>query len=191
MDVNLIPVLPAAQVLLTALVLLLDLFLKEHEKGLLAWIALLGLALCGVETLLLWGSQDGAFAETLLLDNFALFFTQIFLGAAGLTILASIHYLRDTRIHEGEFYALILFATVGMIVMAAANDLIVFFLALETMSVAVYILTGMWRTNSRSSEAAMKYFLMGAFATGFLLYGIALIYGATGSTNLNEISANL
>src|SRR5437660_7295554 len=192
MDVNLIPVLPAAQVLLTALVvLLLDLFLKEHEKGLLAWIALLGLALCGVETLLLWGSQDGAFAETLLLDNFALFFTQIFLGAAGLTILASIHYLRDTRIHEGEFYALILFATVGMIVMAAANDLIVFFLALETMSVAVYILTGMWRTSSRSSEAAMKYFLMGAFATGFLLYGIALIYGATGATNLNQISAYL
>jgi NADH-quinone oxidoreductase subunit N len=78
-----------------------------------------------------------------------------------------------------------------MIVMAAANDLIVFFLGLETMSVAVYILTGMCRSSARSSEAAMKYFLMGAFATGFLLYGIALIYGATGSTNLNEISANL
>ena len=78
-----------------------------------------------------------------------------------------------------------------MIVMAAANDLIVFFLGLETMSVAVYILTGMWRASGRSSEAAMKYFVIGAFATGFLLYGIALIYGATGSTNLNEISANL
>ena len=192
MDVNLLPLLPAAQVLLTALVvMLLDLFLKENEKGLLAWIGLLGLVLCGVETVLLWGSQDGAFGDTLLLDNFALFFTQIFLGAAGLTILASIHYVRETRIYEGEFYALILFATVGMIVMAAANDLIVFFLGLETMSVAVYILTGMWRASSRSSEAAMKYFLMGAFATGFLLYGIALIYGATGSTNLNEISAHL
>jgi NADH-quinone oxidoreductase subunit N len=191
-DVNLLPLLPATQVLLTALVvMLLDLFLKEKEKGLLAWLSLLGLALCGVETVLLWGSQDGAFGDTLLLDNFALFFTQIFVGAAALTILASIHYVRDAKIYEGEFYALILFATVGMIVMAAANDLIVFFLGLETMSVAVYVLTGMWRSNSRSSEAAMKYFLMGAFATGFLLYGIALIYGATGSTHLSEISASL
>ncbi|HEY6364598.1 MAG TPA: proton-conducting transporter membrane subunit, partial [Candidatus Binatia bacterium] len=156
MDVNLLPLLPAAQVLLTALVvMLLDLFLKENEKGLLAWLALLGLALCGVETVLLWGSQDGAFADTLLLDNFALFFTQIFLGAAALTILAAIDYVRDANIHEGEFYALILFATVGMIIMAAANDLIIFFLGLETMSVAVYILTGMWRTSSRASEAAM------------------------------------
>jgi NADH-quinone oxidoreductase subunit N len=176
MDVNLIPLLPATQVLLTALVVLvLDLFLKGNEKNLLAWIALLGLALCGLETLLLWGSQEGAFADTLLLDNFALFFTQIFLCAAALTILGSIHYLRDVGIHEGEFYALILFATVGMIVMAGANDLIVFFLGLETMSVAVYILTGMWRGSARSSEAAMKYFLMGAIATGFLLYGIELI----------------
>ncbi|HXV80457.1 MAG TPA: NADH-quinone oxidoreductase subunit N, partial [Candidatus Binatia bacterium] len=91
MDVNLLPLLPATQVLLTALVvLLMDLFLKENEKGLLAWIGLLGLALCGLETLLLWGSQDGAFGATLLLDNFALFFNQIFLGAAALTILASI-----------------------------------------------------------------------------------------------------
>jgi NADH-quinone oxidoreductase subunit N len=192
MDVNLIPLLPATQVLLTALVVvLLDLMVKEHEKGLLACISLLGLALCGVETILLWGSQEGAFADTLLLDNFALFFTQLFLGAAALTILGSIHYIRETRIHEGEFYALILFATVGMIIMAAANDLIVFFLGLETMSVAVYVLTGIWRESSRASEAAMKYFLIGAFATGFLLYGIALIYGATGSTNLNEISASL
>jgi NADH-quinone oxidoreductase subunit N len=191
MDVNLLPLLPAAQVLLTALVVvLLDLFLKENEKGLLAWIGLLGLALCGMETFLLWGSQDSAFGGTLVLDNFALFFAQLFLGAAGLTILASIHYLRETKIAEGEFYALILFATAAMIIMAAANDLIVFFLALETLSVAVYVLTGMWRASSRSSEAAMKYFLMGAFATGFLLYGIALIYGATGSTNLNEISAS-
>ena len=110
----------------------------------------------------------------------------IFFIAAALTILSSIHYVRQVGIHEGEFYALVLFATVGMILMAAANDLMVFFLGLETMSVAVYVLTGMWRASGRSSEAAMKYFLMGAFATGFLLYGIALIYGATGSTNLNR-----
>ena len=192
MDANLIPLLPAAQLLLTALVvMLLDLIVKEHEKGLLAWISLLGLALCGGETVMLWGSQEGAFGETLLLDNFALFFTQIFLGAAALTILSSVRYVRETKIYEGEFYCLVLFAAVGMILMAAANDMIVFFLGLETMSIAVYVLTGMWRASSRASEAAMKYFLMGAFATGFLLYGIALIYGATGSTNLNQVSAYL
>jgi NADH-quinone oxidoreductase subunit N len=192
MDINLIPLLPATQVLLTALVvMLLDLFIKEGEKGLLAWVGLVGLALSGAETVLLWGAQEAAFGDTLLLDNFALFFTQVFLAVAALTILSSIQYLRQTNIHQGEFYALILFATVGMILMAAANDLMVFFLGLETMSMAVYVLTGLWRASSQASEAAMKYFLMGAFATGFLLYGIALIYGATGSTNLNQISAYL
>jgi NADH-quinone oxidoreductase subunit N len=192
MDINLIPLLPATQVLLTALVvMLLDLFIKEAEKGLLAWIGLVGLALSGAETVLLWGAQEAAFGDTLLLDNFALFFTQVFLVVAALTILSSIQYLRQTNIHQGEFYDLILFATVGMILMAAANDLMVFFLGLETMSMAVYVLTGLWRASSQASEAAMKYFLMGAFATGFLLYGIALIYGATGSTNLNQISAYL
>ena len=192
LDVNLMPLLPAAQITLTAvIVLLLDLFIKEHEKGLLAWISILGLLLCSAEALLLWGSREGTFGDTLLLDNFGLFFTQIFVAVALLTILSSIRYVRDTAIHVGEFYALTLFATSGMIVMAAANDLIIFFLGLETMSVAVYVLTGIWRTSSRSSEAAMKYFLMGAFATGFLLYGIALIYGAVGTTNLGQVSAFL
>jgi NADH-quinone oxidoreductase subunit N len=191
-DVNPIPLLPAAQILVTALVvLLLDLFLKENEKGLLAWLSLLGIALCSAEAAILWGSQESAFAESFYLDNFALFFTQLFLGAAALTILSSMQYVRAARIHEGEFYGLVLFATFGMILMAAANDLMVFFLALETMSVAVYVLTSIERNSGRSAEAGMKYFLMGAFATGFLLYGIALIYGATGTTNLNHISAYL
>jgi NADH-quinone oxidoreductase subunit N len=192
MDINLIPLLPAAQVLLTALVVILfDLFLGEQEKGLLAWISLLGLALCGVETMLLWGGREAGFGETVVLDNFALFFTQICVAAAALTILSSVQYVKEMRMHEGEFYALILFATVGMIIMAGSNDLMVFFLGLETMSVAVYVLTGMRRASRRSSEAAMKYFIMGSFATGFLLYGIALIYGATGSTQLSAIAAYL
>lgn len=189
MDVNLIPLLPGIQVLLTALVVLLrDLFFKEHEsRGFLALISLIGLALAAGEAVALWGARESAFGDAIVVDHFALFFTLIFLLVAALTIMASIHYVRLTGIHEGEFYSLVLFATVGMIVMAAANDLLVFFLGLETMSVAVYVLSGMWRSSARSSEAAMKYFLMGAFATGFLLYGIALIYGATGSTNLNQI----
>ena len=192
MHVNLIPLLPAAQVLVTALVvLLLDLCLKKNEKHFLAVIALLGLGLCAGEAIILWGSQEGAFGNSLLLDNFSLFFTQIFVCAGAITILSAMQYLRTAGIPEGEFYALILFAITGMIIMAGANDLMVFFMGLETMSVAVYVLTGIDRGDERSSEAAMKYFLLGAFATGFLLYGIALIYGATGSTNLNDISAYL
>jgi NADH-quinone oxidoreductase subunit N len=190
MEINIIPLLPATEVLLTALtILLLGLFLEDHEKGLLAWLSLVGLAVTAGMTLLLWGNREGAFGDTLRLDNFSLFFAQLFVGAAALTILSSIDYLKETRIRQAEFYVLILFSTFGMILMAAANDLILFFLGLETMSIAVYVMTGMWRERSRASEAAMKYFVVGAFATGFLLYGIALIYGATGSTNLNDISA--
>jgi NADH-quinone oxidoreductase subunit N len=190
MDVNFTPLLPTTQLLVTALVVMLrDLFIEEHEpKRILVFLSLVGIGLAAGETLALWGVQESAFHESIVLDNFAHYFALIFMLAAGLTILSSIDYVRQAGIHEGEFYALVLFATVGMMLMAAANDLMVFFLGLETMSVAVYVLTGMWRTNSRSSEAAMKYFLMGAFATGFLLYGIALIYGATGSTNLELIS---
>jgi NADH-quinone oxidoreductase subunit N len=194
MDVNLTPLLPALQVLMTAFVVVgRDLFFaKDESRGVLAFYSLVGLGLAAAEVaFLLIGRQESAFNDSIMLDNFALFFTLIFLLAAALTILSSIQYIRQIQIHEGEFYSLILFATVGMILMAAANDLIVFFLGLETMSIAVYVLTGMWRSSARASEASMKYFFMGAFATGFLLYGIALIYGATGSTNLAQITTYL
>jgi NADH-quinone oxidoreductase subunit N len=190
MDANLLPLLPAIQVLATALVVLLrDLFIEDHEpKGFLALLSLIGIGLAAVETVALWGAHESAFNDSIVLDSFALYFALIFLLVGALTILSSIHYVRLMEIHEGEYYALVLFAVLGMMLMAAANDLLLFFLGLETMSVAVYVLTGMWRSSARSSEAAMKYFLMGAFATGFLLYGIALIYGATGSTNLSAIA---
>ncbi|MFQ5849182.1 MAG: NADH-quinone oxidoreductase subunit N [Candidatus Binatia bacterium] len=192
METNFIPLLPAAEVTLTALtVLLLDLFLGKREKGILAWISVLGLGITAGLSVLLWGSQEGAFQNSLLLDNFGLFFTNLSLGAAVMTILSSAHYLNETNIRKGEYHALILFSTLGMILMATANDLILFFLGLETMSIAVYVLTGMWRERNQAGEAAMKYFLNGAFASGFLLYGIALIFGATGSTNLTRISASL
>jgi NADH-quinone oxidoreductase subunit N len=189
---NLTPLLPAAEVLLTALtVLMLDLFVAKNEKGILVWISLLGLALAGALAVFFRGSQEGAFQNSILLDPFAVFFTVFFIGAAALTILCSVEYVRETGIRRGEFYVLLLLSTFGMILMAAANDLILFFLGLETMSIAVYVLTGMWRERSQAAEAAMKYFLIGAFATGFLLYGIALVYGATGSTNLGRIAAVL
>ena len=192
MEINFTPFLPAAEVILTAMtVLLLDLFLKEEERGLLGWISFLGLVIAAGMTFLLRGSQEGAFQDTYVLDSFSLFFSQLFIGVAGIMVLSSVHYLRETEIRAGEYYALILFGTFGMILMASANDLIVFFLGLETMSITVYILTGMWRERSQASEAAMKYFIIGAFATGFLLYGIALIYGATGSTHFARLAAFL
>lgn len=192
MDVNLTPLLPGAEVGLTALtVLLMDLFLKEEEKGLLVWVSVLGVVIASGMAFLLWGGHEGAFGDSLILDPFSLLFTQLFLGVALITILFSVNYLRETRIRQGEYYSLLLFSVLGMILMASANDLIVFFLGLETMSIAVYVLTGMWRERSRATEAAMKYFIVGAFATGFLLYGTALIYGTTGSTNLSRIGGSL
>jgi len=156
------PLLPVVQVLLTGLVVIVrDLFIDDREpKGFLAFISLIGLGLAGAECVALWGDQQSAFGESLVLDNFALYFALIFLVSAALTILSAIQYLRQRAIHEGEFYALILFATAGMMLMAAANDLLVFFLGLETMSIAVYVLTGMWRASDRSSEASMKYFII-------------------------------
>ena len=192
MEINFTPLLPAAEVLLTALtVLILDLFLEKEEKGLLGWISLLGLAIAAWMVFLLRGSQESAFQDTYILDSFALFFSALFIGISAIALLSSLHYLKETGIREGEYHALILFSTFGMILMASANDLIVFFLGLETMSIAVYVLTGMWRARSASSEAAMKYFVIGAFATGFFLYGIALIFGATGSTHFGGLSAFL
>ncbi len=129
MDVNLIPLLPAAQVLVTALVVLMrDLFIKEHEpKGILALLSLVGSAWRSAKRCFYGAASESAFNDSIMLDNFALFFTMLFVAVAGLTILSAIHYVRQTHIHEGEFYALVLFATVGMILMAAANDLISIF----------------------------------------------------------------
>jgi NADH-quinone oxidoreductase subunit N len=192
MEINLLPLLPAAELALTALViLLLDLFLKPDEKPMLAWISILGCIIAAGLTFFLWNTHETSFGGTFALDKFALFFTDLFIAAAILTTLASVQYLKETGIRPGEFHALVLFAVLGMALMASANDLIVLFLGIETMSIAVYVLTGMWRERSQASEAAMKYFVVGSFATGFLLYGIALLFGAAGSTQLSRIAAFL
>ena len=123
------------------------------------------------------------------LDNLTLFATLVIGYATGLVLLESIDYLKRRGMESGEFYILVLFAAAGMVIMAGANDLIVVFLGLETMSLALYVLAGFFRTEIQAGEASMKYFLLGAFASGFFLYGIALIYGATASTNLDKIGA--
>ena len=124
-------------------------------------------------------------------DGFALIFRAIFLVAAALAIAISIHYLDIEREQHGEYYALVLFATVGMMFLASGYDLISLYIALELMALTFYVLVAFTKRDRRSNEAGMKYFLLGAFSSGILLYGMSVIYGLTGSTNLSEIAKNL
>ena len=131
------------------------------------------------------------FNGTILVDHFFIFFSLIFLAAAALVILLSVHYLEIEDEHHGEYYALMLFATVGMMFMASGVDLIVQFLGLETMAISFYILAGFLRRERRSNEGAMKYLLLGAFSSGLLAYGFSILFGLTASTNLFEIASVL
>lgn len=132
-----------------------------------------------------------AFGRSISADGFSSFFILIFLLIAGLVLLGSMDYLERDNVQHGEFYALILFATVGMCFMAASTDLIMIFIGLEISSLSSYVLAGFKRHDPQSNESAMKYFLLGSFATAFFLYGIAFVYGLTGTTNLLDVSAAL
>jgi len=181
---------PAALLAATGFVLmLLDLLPPRQRREHMAFVGLAGVAAALVATVLLWGSEESGFQGMVVLDNFTLFLTLVIGYATGLVLLLSIDYLQRLEMESGEFYILVLFAATGMVVMAGANDLIVVFLGLETMSLALYVLAGFFRTRIEAGEASMKYFLLGAFASGFFLYGIALIYDATASTNFNKIGA--
>ncbi|HET7025678.1 MAG TPA: NADH-quinone oxidoreductase subunit N [Gemmatimonadales bacterium] len=163
------------------------------DARLAGWFALPGLILAAAA--FGWIGRTGVHSDgpslMVALDTFRYGAGLLILACAAAAVLLSIPYLEREGITAPEFYPLVLLATVGMLVMVAASDLIVFFLGLETMSVAVYVLAGYDRRSAFSAEAALKYFLIGAFASGFLLYGIALTYGATGTTNLSFIGAQL
>jgi NADH-quinone oxidoreductase subunit N len=181
---------PAAVLAITGFVLmLLDLLPPRGRREHLAFVGLAGVVIALIVTILLWGSDVTGFQGMAVLDNLTLFATLVIGYATGLVLLESIDYLKRRGMESGEFYILVLFAAAGMVIMAGANDLIVVFLGLETMSLALYVLAGFFRTEIQAGEASMKYFLLGAFASGFFLYGIALIYGATASTNLDKIGA--
>jgi len=191
-DVSWLTLLPTLIVLGTALVVLLaDLWTEGPDREGLGWIGIVGLLVAAVASATLWNTREVGFAGGYTIDRYTIFFNLIFALAGCLTLLMSMDYLERTDIKTGEYYALVLFAIAGMLMMAAGTDLIVIFLGLEVMSIAVYCLTGIWRRDMRSNEAALKYFLLGAFATGFLLFGIALIYGACGTTALGTVAAQL
>src|SRR5580692_3064905 len=174
----------------TLLMVLDPLFAKRLPKlfGHLSILALL-LAIAGAA-----GAdsvQGSSFSNLLVVDGFATFFRYLVLVIGVLTVLASYKYLDLEKAETGEYHALVLFAIVGQCLMVAANDLIMIFIGLEISSIASYILAGYLRNDKRNNEAAIKYFLLGSFATAFLLYGVALIYGVTGTTKLDEIRTAL
>ena len=160
----------------------------EGPSNDLGWLALAGLALAAVANGWLYGVRELDTAGMVAVDGFRLFANWIFIIAAVMAVLISLAYVHRQRLQAGEYFALILFSTAGMMFMAGARDLIVVFLGLEVMSIAVYALTAFNRRDRKSAEAGLKYFLLGAFSTGFFLYGIAMVYGATGSTHIGEVA---
>jgi NADH-quinone oxidoreductase subunit N len=183
------PLLPELIMVATAcLVLLLDLVIKRHEILALAGISGCLAAMTVTSSTLLPAEPLPMFDGMMVIDGYGSFFKLIFYLNAILTSCASLRYMQLERTRFGEYYALLLFATAGMMLMASGTDLIVIFLGLELMTLSTYVLAGIRRHSLPSNEAALKYFLLGGFSTAFLLYGIALIYGVTGSTALSALA---
>ena len=174
------------------IILLVDAFSRKGRKSLFPLLALVALAVAAWQTYCLWGQRGLDFSGMVYLDNFAFYFYLIIILGTALTILLSPQYLEEFGKNLGEYYALVLFAAVGMLLMAASAHFIMIFLGLEIMSIAVYVLAGLFREDPRSNEAALKYLVLGAFASGFLLFGMAFLYGAAGGTlYLNELARKL
>ncbi|CDM64443.1 NADH-quinone oxidoreductase subunit N [Pyrinomonas methylaliphatogenes] len=184
------------------LVMLVDAFTKRlDQRWLTGGISLIGLVAAAVSCVWLWTSWTGpteAFFGMIVLDRLRLSFTLVFLVVSALSVLLSMIWVEWERLPAGEFHALLLFATAGMMLMASGGDLVMIFLGLELLSISTYVMAGFRRTDVRSNEASMKYFILGSFSSAFLLYGTALVYGATamangtpGTTNIREIAQRL
>lgn len=193
---DLLPLLPFLTLIASGLVLmLLDLMLPQRDR-LIGWLSAVVYVAALVQTLALWGGEWAIFtprdgSAMLLIDNFSNFLNIIFLLTGALSVLLAVNYLDRLNLQRAEFYYLMMFSISGMMLMGMANDLILVFLALELLSIPLYVLSGFARPDVASEESAMKYFLLGAFSSGFLLFGIALIYGATASTALPAVLEGL
>jgi NADH-quinone oxidoreductase subunit N len=186
-------VLPEVQLLLFGMgILLTDFLLEDQYKYWNAVMALLGVGFSGfslwrLKDLSLQPEQMWAFGNSILVDPFFIFFGMLFLVATALVVLLSVRYLTIEKENHGEYYALLLFATVGMMFMTSGFDLIVEFLGLETMAISFYVLVGFLRRDRRSNESAVKYLLLGAFSSGILAYGFSILYGLTAITDFETI----
>ena len=186
---DLVPIIPEIIVLVTACtVLLVDLFAPQKERAFtLAVTTIIGLLLAIISEVQLHGKDITGFYGTVVSDDFSVLFELIYLSVAIVTVFLSRHYIAENEMNFGEYYVLLLTAVSGMMFMTSGLDLLVIFIGLEIMSISSYILVGIKRKVARANEAALKYLLLGAFSTGFLLYGISMLYGATGSTILPQI----
>src|SRR5437588_11906066 len=190
-------ILPEIELVLFGLgILVIDFWIEQKEKYMNAGLALLGTAFSAytVWRLRIPVAANGplsGFHDSVIVDPFFLFFAALFLAATALVILLSVKFLEIEHEQEGEYYALLLFACVGMMFMASGYDIIVMFLGLETMALSFYVLTGFLRREKRSNEAALKYVLLGAFSSGILAYGFSILYGRSGATSLGGITSAL
>jgi NADH-quinone oxidoreductase subunit N len=169
------------------ILLIVDLFIPKGKKGWTALLAALGLLLCLGISITQDGQATSGFNGMVIYDGFSFFLSILFLSSGLVAIALAYDYIKRMDIEHGEYYVLLLFSISGMLLMTQANDLIVVFLALELLSIPLYVLAGFARPQVASEEAALKYFLMGAFAGGFVVFGVALVFGATGTTNLGQI----
>ena len=187
-DLNLYVALPAIFLaLFTTFLLIIDLFISKENKNNTAFLALGALGVAFVWNLFTFNANTTAFLGMFVADSFSGFLNMIVISAAMLTILLSMDYLRRVGIEQGEYYSMVLFSTAGMMFMGSANNLIVIFIALELLSIPLYVMAAIRHQDVKSEESGIKYFILGAFASAFFVYGAALIYGATGTTNLPEI----
>ncbi len=192
MSVDFTVVLPELIVAIAAIVVLVaDLYVTQPLRWILPALSLAGIAAAGIDAIVQHDTNKLGFSGSVALDGFSLFCDGVFLVAAFLTVLLSIEYVGMHHVNLGEYYVLVLGTTSGMMLMAAANSLIVLFLALETFSICLYVLAGFERSRLKAQESALKYFLLSAFSSAFLLYGMALVYGATNSTMYGGIAAAL
>lgn len=164
---------------------------EEKSQKTLGLIAFFGTVAALISTWYMGQSPGLAFSNTVRVDSFSIFFTFLVIAIAAVVILSSFEYMAVQRIRAGEYYALILFGVVGMALMSSAIELVMIFIGLEISSISTYILAGFRRNEASSSESSLKYFLLGSFATAFFLYGVALMFGATGSTNIDIIAQKL
>jgi NADH-quinone oxidoreductase subunit N len=165
-------------------------FRERGERMPIGGLGVIGLVGAGIASIFLW-NRDAVGFGVIRADNFSLFFYLVLIGVGLLTIMLSSHAVEGEELPQGEYYALTLFAIAGMMMMASATDLLVIFLALEILSLGVYVLTGLRRSSVRGAEAAFKYFLLGSFSSAFFLYGIAFTYTLTGTTRLDVIGVEL
>ena len=187
---DLITILPELIVVAAAcLVLGLDPITPASKKDTLAWLGLSALAICLGLTASQMSARVFAFSDLVIVDPYACFWKLLLYIVTGLTILLSLPYLKVERLHFGEYYGFILLALSGMMVMVSAADLLTIYLGMELMSLSLYVMAGLKRSDPRSLEASAKYFVLGAFSSGILLYGISLLFGSAGSTRLSAIAA--